>query len=61
MPDNRITRYIPGKGIVVSGLKVLDGNENFKYSPITGPYPVQTQSKNAKETLVVNIPNCFLK
>ena len=55
MPDNRITRYIPGYGFVVIGLKVLDGNQNFKYNPITGVCPIQTsQSKNARETLPVS-------
>jgi hypothetical protein len=55
MPDNRITRYIPGYGFVVIGLKVLDANENFKYSSTKGLCPIQTsQSKNAKETLPIS-------
>uniref|UniRef100_A0A6C0CUV5 Uncharacterized protein n=1 Tax=viral metagenome TaxID=1070528 RepID=A0A6C0CUV5_9ZZZZ len=55
MPNGQITRHIPGRGLVVVGFKVPDGGVNFKYVPGKGSCPIQTsQSKNSKETLVVN-------
>jgi len=59
MPDGRITRYIPGRGLFVVGFKAPDANVNFIYNSITGTCPVKTdQSKHAKEMVLVSSCVC---
>jgi hypothetical protein len=59
MAYGQITRYIPGRGLIVIGLKIPDANPNFIYTPGKGLCPVKTsQQKSAKTTIPVAIPNC---
>ena len=59
MASGQITRYIPGKGLIVLGLKIKDANPNFIYTQGKGFCPVKTsQQKLAKQTITVEIPNC---
>lgn len=54
MPDGRITRFVPGRGLVVIGFKSPVATVNFIYNPITGVCPVQNgQLKQAKQFLKV--------
>jgi hypothetical protein len=58
MPDGRITKYVPGRGLIVVGFKVPDARVNYIYTPDKGLCPVQTgQSKNAKETITSCCPS----
>ena len=58
MSDGRITKYVPGRGLVVVGFKAPDANVNFIYSPTKGLCPVKFgQSKHAK--LMVKTPDCI--
>jgi hypothetical protein len=59
MPNGQITRFIPGRGLVVIGFKVPDAGVVFKHTPGRGLCPIQTgQLKNAKETFPVT--SCLL-
>ena len=59
MAYGQITRYIPGRGLIVIGLKIPDANPNFIYTPGKGLCPVgSSQQKLAKQTIPVEIPNC---
>ena len=61
MPDGRITKYIPGRGIVVVGFKAPTATVNFTYSPITGHCPVKnSQLKNAKEQVLARSCECII-
>jgi len=61
MPDGRITKYIPGRGLIVVGFKAPDANVNFIYSPTKGLCPVKFgQSKHAKELVLLAQCGCVV-
>ena len=53
MPDRRITRYSPGSGLCVIGLKVPLATPTIRYSPGNTTACALPNLKNAKETLSV--------
>ena len=57
MPDRRITRYSPGSGLCVIGLKVPLATPTIRYSPGNTTACALPNLKNAKETL--NIESCI--